>query len=451
MRAFIHIGCDKAGSSSLQYFLGRNRDALHAQGVHLIEAGYQRAGGHPGLFRAYDPQLWAAAWREIEERRGSCDRVLFTWEGVHALSEADLRRVHDCLRGLDCRFIYYMREQAELIQSGLLQRLKADALTGCDLLDTTDHSRHLTPPGRRYGAVIDRFETVFGAGCMDVRVFERGRLRHGDLKGDFLDAIGAPMVDAAYPDGFQPYPNVNESLSVETGAAVQMLDHLALGAADRRGLRGAALAVARETDGSKYFLTRPQVEQIRRFYAEDNKAVALRFFGREALFEERPAWRDGLIDRGAIARSAAQILTIWPRYPWAYKWLPAPELLVAPQAGAAGADGVADSAWALAAGPGGASAARLVGARGPIKLLPSPRSRFPHQRSIRIGIDLGPGVERRLRVFCGDGVLAEISAPREPILVPFDRLGRYGVVDVMLAPIDGDAPLDILRLAVGHQ
>ncbi len=307
---FIHIGSDKAGSSSLQYFLFANRDLLETRGCRLIHTQSIAEAGQPFLFQDLESPEWADAVREIEQAAPHVTKFVFTWEGVHFFDEAQIRRLHDHLGQFDVRFVYYVREQAALIQSGLLQELKNANLQGVTLPHMRPDHALLSPDNRDYAAIIDRFEAAFGEGCVQLRVFEREALLNGDIKADFLAQIGLEKT----PDMADP-ADINPSLTVEAGIAVQMLDRLCADQTEKLYLRDLFLRLSTRRKGSKYFLQRPAVKSIRERYAECNRRVAQRYFGRDELFDLRDAHNPARYDKNALAGYLADFSEVWPDYP----------------------------------------------------------------------------------------------------------------------------------------
>ena len=282
--AIIHIGSDKAGSTSLQYYLVRNQKALRAQRRHLIRTGLHKAAGHPFLFIDLDNPSWAAVLQEMTSNELDADIFIMSWEGIHNYNLDKLEKLRGYFEGYIVKFIFYIREQGELVQTGLLQRLKQDTLVDVDLFNVDHDCPHLFASTRCYDQTVERFENVFGEGCIDLRVFERGQLYKGDIKLDFLQSIG--IEDASE---FNDLGDVNESLSLEASLAIQLLDPLAVDEAERRFLRDAGLVTSMQRKGHKYFLSPAQLESVRSFFADSNKRVAQRFFDREQLFQFKDA------------------------------------------------------------------------------------------------------------------------------------------------------------------
>lgn len=407
---------------------------MRLRGFYVVETALTNAGGHPSLFRHLDASRWRRARAEIDSVREQCHSVLLSWEGIHVRSAEYLLRLRELLFGLDVSIIYYIREQAELIQSGLLQRLKKGEADGVDLNALAVDFGHLLTDTRRYDLVIDRLAMVFGAGAIDLRVFEPGRLVGGDAKADFLDAIGV-----SDQSGFSPCGNVNASLSVEAALAIQLLDPLAQSADDREHLRAAARAVSRAiVGGTKYFLSKSEVARIRAYFRDSNAAVADRFFRRRRLFDLQPAWRRRWIDRAEAKRIAAEIEAVWRGYR-SVLGRHAAHALLAP------AD-QQPTGWATIEGAAGVKHARLLGTTGSVRVLPSPFFRYPHNHTLEITVETAGAVSRRLSVgLAGRDVMA-VTVPEQRIAIPLDQLHPYGAVDLTLGPIDGSAPLDLAML-----
>lgn len=429
--AIIHIGSDKAGSSSIQYFLGRNQEALRARRIHLVRTGLARAAGQPFLFLDLDDPRWGELPSEIEEHDAATDTFLFSWEGIHHYKYDDLFKLRKHLDGLELKFVFYIREQSELIQSGLLQRMKQDNLHDFDFVKIDPKSPHLHPPTRNYLETIERFERVFGEGSIDVRVFERKQLQDGDAKHDFLHAIGIePSED------FIDYGDVNESLWVEAAVAIQLLDPLARSKEDRRAIRDAGMAVSSIRSGAKYFLSEAVVDEIRGHYAETNRAVAQRFFNRDALFTLKPAFSADGVNETATSEFMRDMLAIWPHYPMAWGKVPAGRML--------SRNGRTLEGWASVE-----AGMRLTGETGRIRIHFPPRGLFPEHIAGTLQLLTVGRVHRHVRLSVEGGETKVIRAPHEKYRISLDALKPYGAVDLTVEIADDQGPLDVDELYVG--
>ena len=311
-------------------------------------------------------------------------------------------------------------------------------LRGVDFLDLPIDSPHLSPPSRNYDSTIRRFERHFGVDCVDVRVFERDRLIGGDIKTDFLSAIGIDDASA-----FEDFGDVNESLSVEVGYAIQLLDPLAETAEDRRHLRSAAISVdRRRLGGAKYFLTRTRVDAIRNRYDEGNRAVARRFFGRDTLFNLRSAWADAPIDQARVASLVGDIVSIWPRYALVWSSMAAGDVLARPAAPMTG--------WRLVDPNDRSRGVVLEAARGKLPLHYAPRSLFPGHSRATLQMNPPNGLTRRVRIRRGGAEPIEIDCPKEKARFPLDALGCFNTLDIEVEPIDDAGPLEIVGFYFGY-
>lgn len=204
-RLVLHPGNGKCGSSSLQAFLYRNRQALEALGVWLPDPRF-RFAFEPPFRRRFRPARWepgipgwylneagpAALEARVDEVRARAEA-----EGASVLmvsSEFLHRPDHPLHALLADRFervdvVYYVRRQDELLESAWEQ---------------WDHRRGDSPgesATRRLRAMKPRFletavgfEEVFGAGRVRVKPFGLGRAWFTDehIGLDLLDEVGIP-------------------------------------------------------------------------------------------------------------------------------------------------------------------------------------------------------------------------------------------------------------------
>ena len=196
-KLLLHIGTDKAGSTAIQSHLAVNRDWLARQGVYVPESGLGANNGHAALFQSGKSADWERLAAEIDASiAAGANQVLLSWEGLNFWSRAEIEALRAQLPGLPVTVVVYVREQAEIVQSGFLQEIKRLANT-CPI--STFQSRTLVlrlrqqrkaryPASRDYFRLARRWEKSMNAEIC-VRVFDRDQLVGEDVVTDFLNAI----------------------------------------------------------------------------------------------------------------------------------------------------------------------------------------------------------------------------------------------------------------------
>lgn len=240
MRAIVHAGMPKTGTSAIQESYARTR----VDGLHYLS---WRGSNHTGLFvllfdsrpesfpgfrasgataesLARDRAEWQARLEAELSARPAPD-ILISGEGICGAGPATLARFRDWL-GRFCdeiRVICYLRPPLSHMQSAFQQMLKSAGGPVPAL------------PGRwpDYARRIARLDAAFGRENVTLRLFDRAALDNGDVVADFGNLIGHPLP----PDAIR---RVNESLSLEAVAALWVLRRRGQGL--RSGARGALRA-----------------------------------------------------------------------------------------------------------------------------------------------------------------------------------------------------------------
>ena len=307
MKALIHFGLPKAGSSSIQEFLKINRAALLARGIRhapfneAFGSQYELAAtGVVGAGRRIvdAPARVALGLRSeaddltyVESYRGFLDAALPTWseELFVASSEHIQPWLHtaEMIRALDrfltdrfsgVRYVLYLRRQSDIMLSAYSERIKRG--------ETLDFDTHLT--GRlmalNFNQIVRLWENAVGADRLDVRLLSPDALKGGDLIGDFCDAMGTTR------DGLDEPARMNPALSAEELAARRRMNHWLPvlrkdGQPNALYFRVLEAWMRRQRARTPLTLTEPQRTQIEDHFARSNDRLrARRFPKRKSLF-----------------------------------------------------------------------------------------------------------------------------------------------------------------------
>jgi len=187
-RVVLHIGRQKTGTSSIQRFLAANASALAEEGILYPETG--RLGGrhiaHHELATALNErESDGSALAELQGRFRA--EIGSSPHPVVVLSSEAFQRVHDFGRlrrffGASRPYVVcYLRECLAAKQSSWAQALQATSQNAA-FLDFATGRRFAY---QRFAAGWRRF-----ADELDLALYERERLRDGDIVADFLTRIG---------------------------------------------------------------------------------------------------------------------------------------------------------------------------------------------------------------------------------------------------------------------
>ncbi len=229
-RIYLHVGQHKTGTTWIQNVLDHNRARLAEHGVCYPDLG--ACHGWPLVFlfareddidrlgpmigqrrrhsnpkrKAQNLAILNAAlddpkWRKIViSGEQLCD--MLRWNEVRAMGEALQRE------GTEIKVIFYAREPLGYAASMTQQRLKA----GLTLKELRDE-----PPTPDYRRRLQKYFRFFGRENVEIRVYDRKRLKDGDVLADFMDAIDEPGIALDAPASLA----ANSSMS---GRAARLLD-----------------------------------------------------------------------------------------------------------------------------------------------------------------------------------------------------------------------------------
>ena len=287
MKVILHFGSPKTATTTIQHTLWAQKQALLTRGI-CYPGNFVR---HHELARALaqaeaGKARWEAAAGRIvaefaeEASRVGAETLLISSEFFFAASPSSSRRLLDMLeRHLpeieSLRLVVYVREPIGFAASLGQQSLKAGRIRLSELYEN--------PHRLRIGQALANHAEVFGRQNMVLRVFERDRLRDGDIIADFLDACGVGDLALA-----KSTPVLNSALSWE---GIQIADALALLRPFAKRQRNKRTAYKRQLEaigGSKFALPAEVqervVEQSREDIAELREA-----FGLDLLPQRVPA------------------------------------------------------------------------------------------------------------------------------------------------------------------
>ncbi|TVP71119.1 MAG: hypothetical protein EA339_11000 [Rhodobacteraceae bacterium] len=221
MKALIHIGIPKSGTSSIQAFLALNRDALAAQGVlyarfnpthgsqfelpvTALEAcgdtvGPELERRRLGFASRADQSTYVARYRDFLDRRlQTAIQPLFIASSEHihawidtperiAALDAFLRQ-----RFTEVQYLVYLRPQDELIASSYSEAVRRGA--------SYDFQTHLTKYNRlNHWQRLKPWRAVVGRSRLSVRLTCRDALAGGALVADFCTAAGIELAGLRIP------------------------------------------------------------------------------------------------------------------------------------------------------------------------------------------------------------------------------------------------------------
>lgn len=337
----LHIGYGKTGTTALQNTLAHNRDALASQGVIYpdarVKGSWLRAANHNMVARAVAGRLGWWGLRDedyiaqFEAQRRSADAKVVLLSGEQFLgavqpwdypdTEAYWRaqnsvvaRLRQVLDGHRVTLIVYLRRQDDWVESAINQTIKYGGLMGSRLANgSVDEIVDMYAPRLDYARTLDLWASHFGEEAICVGVYERQRLRNGDLIDDFLHRVGIdPSSLARLP---LDEADSNLRLSRDVLEFKRILNRVPRSKARERFLAETLRIVSREmvgwADESAYPLLCPaRREALLQEFAAGNADVARRYLGHTdgTLFTSPAAEDGGASYPGLSAETAVEIL-----------------------------------------------------------------------------------------------------------------------------------------------
>ena len=321
MKAILHIGMPKTGTTTIQHFLEVNRKTLKKQSI-FVPAFTDTYAGHFQLIAAtYCPnileswslfpflgyqmhnylvredlptleiekktitlkdqeKLWERYRHEIETNCAQDDIVIFTAEILSFSQEDEVKRVKMLMDSLfdDVTIVLYLRRQPEHVVSEYYTNVFGTGITWtlgeCAL--------------PAYDEVIKRW-SIFGKDKIKIRIFDKQEFHDGDLLADFALTVGFEMT------GLNRVENQNETMAdsgeieflrLFNSHVPRLLDSWTFNT-DYLQIRSVLSSHRKNSKKTKaYYLNREEVQRMLEQCREGNDWIAREYLGREKLFSE---------------------------------------------------------------------------------------------------------------------------------------------------------------------
>jgi len=308
VRAILHIGTEKTGTTSIQSFLTQNREGLKQFGyAYLQSAGLpsnrklatycfnsDRHDDHHvalGIIEPAQREQWRLNFErdfdhEIKSLEAGIHSVFISNEQLHSRLFAleEIERVRDLLSGYfeSVEVYVYLRRQDKMACSLYSTALKCGHSMDQILPQVPDTDHYYN-----YEVLLDKWCDVFGKDSITVRVFDRKELIDGDLLSDFLNvsnSLNIELEKLVLP-GME-----NESLLPPAQEYLRLCNQVPGAASPRESdnVRNMLITSLEALYGGKPRLpTRGQATEFYQKFSASNNRVAKKWFNRETLFEEK--------------------------------------------------------------------------------------------------------------------------------------------------------------------
>jgi hypothetical protein len=198
-QVFLHIGTHKTGTTSLQFFLHKNRK-------HLIKLGYlypTQSQAHQNLAftlmddpRAnYQKDTWEEVINEIESK--NTNKIIISSEAfLESGKQEFIEQVAAKLEKYQTKIIIYLKRQDKKIESNYNQNLKTGVFIGSP-------EQYVEKTGMpNYLRIINNWNQCFGKENIIVRPLEKQQIPN--IYTDFLKTVGIDSIE-----GFQRSEDLN--------------------------------------------------------------------------------------------------------------------------------------------------------------------------------------------------------------------------------------------------
>ena len=217
MKAIVHIGTEKTGTSSIQKFLYQNRRKLRSHGFHFLQSAGKLNNQALPAFCIRDEKMddfflnqgietleqrdearrefTAEFEAELNGLPASIHTVLISSEHFHSRirTEEEMDNVHAFLSPYfdDIKIICYLREQGVTCASYYSTSLKTGQPTSFE-----DFMLRCEPRNYyfNYLDMLANWERCFGLDALDVSLFSKEHFERGDLLEDFAKKLSPDLV-----------------------------------------------------------------------------------------------------------------------------------------------------------------------------------------------------------------------------------------------------------------
>jgi len=309
MKAIIHIGTPRTGTTSIQDFLGKNREVLKKQGIFIptSSAGWCTGNQVDLAAVACDPTKWAGGacwfttmlpagytttdqdklWEECRHKIiANCtedDQVIFSCEQLVFFDKHEIERVKTLLGSTfeDITVIMYFRRQPEyLLSSHYIYVCIGETKNVFDF-----HNQHPMD----YREIVKRW-SLFGKDKIKIRLFDKQEFYDNDLLTDFAHAVGFEMA------GLERVEKTNEAMGSAETEFLRLINFHIPRRLDPNNYNLdhdylAKLLQSRnrkdnEASKKNFPLTQGKAKQILEQCREGNDWIAREYLRREKLFSE---------------------------------------------------------------------------------------------------------------------------------------------------------------------
>ena len=220
MKAILHIGTEKTGTTTLQSFLYLNRERLLKNGyLYTLSAGKQnnrrlcvcaydqeRRDEETARLSLNNPTALSDFRDSLVERLKdeihaySANVVIFSSEHFHSrlVKESEIRRLKSILSSLglgEIQVVVYLRNPVELATSCYSSYVRNGGTRASPPSPDNPYFRNICD----HQATLEKWSNIFGKESISPRVFEKRELIDGSIVADFIHHIHLPPLNYEIP------------------------------------------------------------------------------------------------------------------------------------------------------------------------------------------------------------------------------------------------------------
>lgn len=315
--AYIHIGLEKTGTTTLQEFFYLNKENLAKDNIHfmsspgarnhtdLVAYAYDKTLGDlivqknlhtPVAKQAFRENFLARFDNEINKTKKSGAHLLVSSEHLSSrvFSKDEIRKLLSLFTENDYqpKIIVYLRRQDQYLLSTYSTWLKSGATAD---LNVKSYKR------KRYDylSLLEMWSEVVGDEHLVVKIFERAKMHGNDLIQDFLKILEI-KDSSAYID---PPADLNKSLDKSKLLFLKSINNLVPEVLDghKNPMRGEMVKALEQMENTSKLSLDPGLSQaILDYYRQDNIIIKEKYFPGSSgnLFDETIKTKSSEADQG---------------------------------------------------------------------------------------------------------------------------------------------------------
>jgi hypothetical protein len=296
-KIFLHIGTEKTGTKSIQYFCSKEQKYLRDNDLYypidqksactynithwpLVASIVPYKTFLPDHKVVSPEESYGSLVKMIE--RNSCSRVLVSAEPFSSLvTDYDqLCELKKRLNGFDVKIVVYLRKQDDSFISRISTNVKGGRFYPGNNFDFKE--AFYKDDLYNYENLLERWSSIFGKENLIVKCFDKPLLKNESILDDFLD-----IFNIAIPETYNQICRRNKSLTLECLFFLNELNGLFELNWQERNQLHMALETIQSGQSIMSLLSNKERKRILNHYKTSNKNVANVYFQRNTLFLSR--------------------------------------------------------------------------------------------------------------------------------------------------------------------